>query len=160
MKMLFDERGVLVGTDYYRSAECAAGVPCCAVRDGTWHLLLPEACPVIHGNTRFAWALPVVAKEQKAGWAWRLIMRKGWTVLLPLPAFIHPVPDLPGYGDEYRAALVIYGRWLPGLAVRALGDFNIEDEAPEVVYSSSLTVRRLRIEEVLRLGGKPEATYK
>ena len=143
MKMLFDEANRLVATDYFGSESYLAGVPCCAVRDGVWHLLLPG------GHQTFpplkqALVMPVSASSEREGWRWKLWISSSWTVALPVSCFVWPPPDLPEPGTACRKTLCIYGHWLPGMPRVTYGFGLLDSERPEVLHQAQLLVQRAR----------------
>lgn len=159
MRMLFDESGRMVATDYYQSEDYRQRVPCCAVRDGTWHVLLPDPCPEIP-QARHSYTVPLVARDQPEGWAWTLCIRPKWTQRLPLKCFLHPPPDLPQPGDEYTAWLHIYGHELPGLTPHPHADFGLTSEPLKIVFTAPLRVVRASLTERVAKGGTVPVHYK
>lgn len=157
MKMLFDEHGRMVATEYFSSEDYQTGRPCCAVREGIWHLLLPDRCPLLP-STRRMYAMPFSTKSEPEGWQWRLIIPKGWNLKLPCRCFAPPAPSLPNYGDEYEARLIIYGFLLPGLNHAREPAFGIE-EPLQILFQCSLRVVRVTASERLARGGQLPRTY-
>lgn len=142
IEMLFDTAGLLVATDYYASEAFRQGLPCCSVRDGTWHLLLPEMCVVLP-KRHTAYAMPFTAKESKDGWCWRITISGEWHMRLPLDCFTPQAPGLPDHGADYTQHLIIYGHWLPGMSEKAIPLGIAGGVGPEVIFNRRLKVCRI-----------------
>lgn len=144
MEMLFDDSGNLRSTDYWQSEDCRAGRPCCAVRNGIWHLLVPLAQPMPRQAPR-ALALPVLSATDPERWRWKLWLTPDWPIALPLGCFCGPAPALPQPGAEMDRMLRIYGFWLPGLDEVTYNFGHFENGGPQCVYRAPLRVARVRL---------------
>lgn len=99
MDIIFDQNGRVTHCNYWESTDCANAMVRVAVMKNHWHLFVPEPPLCGEGGSR-ALVMPVTAKQEEAGWLWRLTIEGTLDLRLPLTAFVGAPEPLPDSGTN------------------------------------------------------------